>query len=168
MLSLVTDYQWNRKHIFLKSLTLISKLFPYWNKTDPRRVKLRLFFFFPSQNKSSARKHYFFSRPPVGADKQKYLCTLHRAMLSEILGWKLSKSRESWASQWVFSWPVWHVGERHYKNEQKPVWAAYSAILYYAAKAVGYILQPGGTRGRWCFLGVDGPKDRSWCLKRVL
>lgn len=100
MLSLVTDYQWNRKHIFLKSLTLISKLFPYWNKTDPRRVKLRLFFFFSQVRiKVQLGNVFFFSRPPVGADKQKSLYPTQSYVRWNT--WlKTFKSKESWASQW--------------------------------------------------------------------
>lgn len=38
MLSLVTDHQWNRKHIFVKTLTLISKLFPFETKQTPKKM----------------------------------------------------------------------------------------------------------------------------------
>lgn len=156
MLSLVTDYQWNRKHIFLKSLTLISKLFPYWNKTDPRRVKLRLTFFFFKVRIKVQLGNLFFSRPPVEADKQKYPHTLPGTLLGEILGWKPSSQTlegfqlEGWANQWsLFLTSVTCGGEPLKRWTKASLRCLLSSPVLYRQASRARPTGGGGTQGRW-------------------
>lgn len=151
MLSLVTDYQWNRKHIFLKSLTLISKLFPYWNKTDPRsQVKTGFFFsfsFFSLRVRIKVQLgDLFFSRPPVRADKQKYLCSPPRAVTWQ----KTFKTKaKTELSNGVFSWPVLGRTVKEMNKSQFELlthqWCTTQPSQWSASHNWKRI------KGRWCF-----------------
>lgn len=86
-----------------------------------------------------------FSRPPVEAHKQKYPCTLHRALIAEIFGWELASQKlesfqlPGWANRRIlFLTSVTCKGEPQ-KDDEKPVWAVYSAIPYCTAKPVGHM-----------------------------
>lgn len=75
MLSLVTDHQWNRKHIFVKTLTLISKLFPFETKQTPKKWLL----FSPGVRGKLWYEKPFWLKPPVGWEG--------KGLLRGTLGW---------------------------------------------------------------------------------
>lgn len=69
MLSLVTDHQWNRKHIFVKTLTLISKLFPFETKQIPPKNDC----YFPLESEGKLwYENPFLLKPPVVGEGKGY------------------------------------------------------------------------------------------------